>query len=623
MLGDGLEVVDDILSVNVGSGLEISGGALSVEDKIAHGNVRAFDTVADMQVATDLVVGMTCHTNGFHSAGDGGAAFYKITASGTANGMDVLACGDVFANLVITESYVTPEMFGAVGDGLTNDTNQMQNALSYGIDIAGNGTYSITNQLSCQNMNIEGLSFVVNFAGYLFSVSNNADAHIRNCNFDFNGISYGTFDNTIALENLIVDNCAFTNAVRNSDASLRNSAAFFANANHAEISCCTIYGNQTHGLIFVNSGNSADEIWVQNCYAYNNDVLVDGEHSGVGIGAYASAPNAKIYINGCTATNNGDSGIAPHGFGYISVQNCISMNNREHGIVLQQCTGGIVSNCICKDNSSFGVRVQGDYSLVDMYVKNCIVSNNLLDGSRGIYVGSNSQNVEVFNNRLVNTITPFYTDNSDSSSRNTESSDVVFRDNNVSFVSHTVGALFFNPFDGLIARDNKNNLSQRFENGIPRYWHDDFGYLGFSYGSVKQLETPTNLITHTVGRTSNASFNGSTLTPTAAGGLVEFRSPCEPGSVYTVEIDFDKCSNALCTVIARTSSNALITLPGGGNAQFINRSRTDTNAFQSFAFTIAPIYSTWAVIGVTLESLDGEPITNVKVQFSKGNVIKV
>lgn len=91
MLGDGLEVVDDVLSVNVGSGLEISGGALSVEDEIAHGNVRAFDTVADMQVATDLVVGMTCHTNGFHSAGDGGAAWYKINDIGVANETNIIA----------------------------------------------------------------------------------------------------------------------------------------------------------------------------------------------------------------------------------------------------------------------------------------------------------------------------------------------------------------------------------------------------------------------------------------------------------------------------------------------------------------------------------------------------
>ena len=45
--------------------------------------VRSFDTVADMQAATDLKVGMTCHTNGYTSASDGRESYYTIAASGT------------------------------------------------------------------------------------------------------------------------------------------------------------------------------------------------------------------------------------------------------------------------------------------------------------------------------------------------------------------------------------------------------------------------------------------------------------------------------------------------------------------------------------------------------------
>lgn len=59
--------------------------------------VRWFDTVADMQAAIDLQEGMTCHTNGFHAAGDGGAGYYTISASGTANNCTVLACGNLRA----------------------------------------------------------------------------------------------------------------------------------------------------------------------------------------------------------------------------------------------------------------------------------------------------------------------------------------------------------------------------------------------------------------------------------------------------------------------------------------------------------------------------------------------
>ena len=107
-------------------------------------SIKPFDTVDDMVNDDDLQVNMICHTNGFHAVGDGGAAFYKITESGTANGMDVIACGDKFANLVITESYVTPEMFGAYGDGVHDDTTAIQTAINTGIECNGSNNYKIT-----------------------------------------------------------------------------------------------------------------------------------------------------------------------------------------------------------------------------------------------------------------------------------------------------------------------------------------------------------------------------------------------------------------------------------------------------------------------------------------------
>ena len=100
-------------------------------------SVRAFDTVANMQAADDLVAGMVCHTNGFHASGDGGAAFYKISATGTANGMDVLACGDLFATLVVADN-ITPELFGAYGNGANYDDAYIQRMLDYSKTNYGN-----------------------------------------------------------------------------------------------------------------------------------------------------------------------------------------------------------------------------------------------------------------------------------------------------------------------------------------------------------------------------------------------------------------------------------------------------------------------------------------------------
>lgn len=83
-------------------------------------SVRAFATVADMQGAADLADGMVAHTNGFHTSGDGGAAYYTIGASDTANGMDVLALQNgLYATLVAGEA-VQLEQLGIGSDASAN-----------------------------------------------------------------------------------------------------------------------------------------------------------------------------------------------------------------------------------------------------------------------------------------------------------------------------------------------------------------------------------------------------------------------------------------------------------------------------------------------------------------------
>lgn len=97
-----------------------------------------FDTVALMQACTILAAGDICHTNGFHSSGDGGAAWYVISSSTDVEtlGMDVIGIPSnehptLYANLVVTESYVTPEMFGAYGDGTHDDTDAINTAIAF------------------------------------------------------------------------------------------------------------------------------------------------------------------------------------------------------------------------------------------------------------------------------------------------------------------------------------------------------------------------------------------------------------------------------------------------------------------------------------------------------------
>lgn len=113
-----------------------------------NGRVRAFETVTDIAAATDLVADMICHTNGFYTSGDGGAAFYEIKSTGTANAMDIIACQDSLkAHLVITDPFVTPEQFGAYGDGTHDDTNAIKTAIANTSILILQNTYLISDTL--------------------------------------------------------------------------------------------------------------------------------------------------------------------------------------------------------------------------------------------------------------------------------------------------------------------------------------------------------------------------------------------------------------------------------------------------------------------------------------------
>ena len=106
-----------------------------------------FDTVADMKLATNLVNGSYAKTLGFRSVDDGGGALYYITSSGTANEMDVIAIGALFANLVDDREY-TAKQFGAYGDGTHDDTTYLQEAIDFVSSKKGkltltNGTYMV------------------------------------------------------------------------------------------------------------------------------------------------------------------------------------------------------------------------------------------------------------------------------------------------------------------------------------------------------------------------------------------------------------------------------------------------------------------------------------------------
>lgn len=196
-------------SISASGGL---GGALSADT--GRRSVQAFATVADMQAASNLLSGMVAHTNGFHASGDGGAAYYAISSDGTANGMDVLAFRDgLYASLVVTEPYVTPEQFGAWGDGETDDVAALQHATDTGLPVLLTKTYAIKSAV----LDIKSSMVGSNGAAIVMLAGNTDEHRIRYRHVDGIVTSGITFDTSacqrgigvIASSNLTFDNCKF------------------------------------------------------------------------------------------------------------------------------------------------------------------------------------------------------------------------------------------------------------------------------------------------------------------------------------------------------------------------------------------------------------------------------
>lgn len=145
-----------------------------------------FDTVADMKVSTNLVNGCYARTLGFHSLNDGGGAIYKISNTGTANEMDVIAVGSLYATLIVP-SDITPEIFGAYGDGTHDDTDALQFTFDHNASIKCNAgkTYLVDDTITLSkrktiDFSLSTIKFTNNDVGlYVYMENTNPYSHLR------------------------------------------------------------------------------------------------------------------------------------------------------------------------------------------------------------------------------------------------------------------------------------------------------------------------------------------------------------------------------------------------------------------------------------------------------------
>ena len=108
-----------------------------------------FDTVADMKAA-NLKDGDYACTLGYYSVNDGGAAEYIITNTQSVTKYQEELNNGLYSTLII-DNYVSPEQFGAYGDGTHDDTQFIIIALQKSSIVKGNKNYKITETINIVN----------------------------------------------------------------------------------------------------------------------------------------------------------------------------------------------------------------------------------------------------------------------------------------------------------------------------------------------------------------------------------------------------------------------------------------------------------------------------------------
>ena len=262
---------------------------------------------------------------------------------------------DSFANI---STFVTPEMFGAVGDGVSDDTAALTLAVASGEPVVCRKKYGITNFVINESTRIIGGVFN-NLAStnYMLTICGN-DVVVEDAIFNGNSKSNGIKLDYVS--NITFNNCEVKNIKYNAGA--------------------------TNGIYV----NRSRDIHIYNCHIH--DILNDGTQATRGIDTNRSN---RVFTDYCTIYNI-DSGDDADGLHYMfdnatdesneimMVSNTTFYNCRKRYMKIQQ-QNVLIENCtmLAEQSVDFGEATVASISVYDC---NCTLRKNYINGLSPIQI---------------------------------------------------------------------------------------------------------------------------------------------------------------------------------------------------------------------------------------------
>ena len=431
--------------------------------------VQSFNSIAALRLRSGTTIANAAKTLGYYAAGDGGgnSFYWDSTSTATDNAGTVIkptAVSGAGRWLAVDTSYINVKQFGAVGDGVADDTAEIQAALTSSLSgtvvsfPASSVGYKISNNLNVPlGVNINGGGKVLRTHG--LSVSNYA--FTLNGSNKISGLVYDGGFLTIATPGLalsIKDFRVIGNDVSFTDNTFSNSCGSFVDFTNIQY----ITTDTLQGLVFSNNivGDYADHVVY--CQGYNLINTGNITISSNIISATSATTTRQAFklknINRATLSNNSfnipygvfctvevglDASLAARdcekvaitgnsGLALRFIESIADLSATNRGYMIQQltitgnsaiCTGAVISigltpqdatvtyatrckKVVIANNTLVGTRfsINGDINGVNNGIEDLTISNNSINITSGdtiFQIVGNVYNLNITGNTML------------------------------------------------------------------------------------------------------------------------------------------------------------------------------------------------------------------------------
>ena len=324
--------------------------------------VLAYNTVAEMKTAENLVDGSICKTLGYYNKNDNGGSFYKVREiinTDVVDEVSLIALNDEeLVAEIITGDYITLEQFGCKGDGTTDDSAKLKLALTYAntnkLKISASAkTYYINDDITLNNNTLDLNNCTLKMNNHTITLSNMSylsNVIILNGNIVLDGgrnkLSYCTikeFQNSAITinNNGYEDYIEYIRIENNSNST--STVCITNNSGDETISHVTGFGCYK-GIITKGADNYYEDIhlWLNNNNTFADSIFAQIESTGnVFSNCCSDSYHKPIYLT----TSNLKNTLTNFNF----INNNILFKNKDFVLVSGTTTGCVLTgNVICK-----------------------------------------------------------------------------------------------------------------------------------------------------------------------------------------------------------------------------------------------------------------------------------